>query len=172
MKSVIIFVTERGITMNSIKRILIEVTFGFVIAVLLPVAKAADTTWNMVGDDNWATVFNFPEPVQIGNLVLAPGNYMIQRYPSIYSSRVVMVYNLDQSRWEGLVVGEAARRTGTNNDSVLYREKQGEGEPDMVQYWFHKDWNDGIAFRPSHVNMTQTAAKRSKTIATIASSGK
>jgi hypothetical protein len=172
MKRIIINEAERRITMKSLKRIVIAVAFIFAISVLLPVTRAADTSSNFPGDDNWATSITFIVPTQIGNLALAPGNYIIQRNPSIYSSRVAMVYNLDRGCWEGIVVGEAARRTGTQQDSVLTKEQQGNSDIEVVRYWFYKGWSDGMEFRASHVNVNQFANKHSKPIATIAKSAK
>jgi hypothetical protein len=172
MKWNIINVVERRTSMNSLKRIAVAASLIAVFSILLPAAKAVDRSWNWPGDANWTTMAYFEESVQIGNLVLAPGTYLIQRNPSIYSSRVAMIYNVDQARWEGIVIGEAAHRPSNQLDPVLLVEKQGDGQPDVVRSLFYQSWSDGIAFRYSNVKTTSMASKHGKAITTIASSAK
>jgi hypothetical protein len=172
LKDIIIIAAEGRITMRSLEKIVIAVTFVFVFAVFLPVAKAADSSWTLPGDDRWATMATFDVPVQIGNMVLDPGAYIIQRNPSIYSSRIAMVYSIDRGRWEGIVMGEAMHRSGNDRGAVLYTEKQGAGESEVVRYWFYKGLSNGIEFPVSHARATNIAKKNSKPITTIASSAK
>jgi hypothetical protein len=172
LKDIIIIAVEGRITMRSIKKIAFAVTFAFVFAVLLPAAKAADSSWTLPGDDKWATMATFDVPVQIGSLVLDPGTYIIQRNPTVYSSRIAMVYSVDRGCWEGIVIGEAMHRSGNDRRAVLYSEKQGAGESEVVRYWFYKDLSNGIEFPTSHVKATKMAKKSSNPITTVARSVK
>jgi hypothetical protein len=165
-------IVGRSLTMNLLKRIAVVVSLFAAVAIFLPSANAADRSWNFPGDGNWPTMTTFDEPVQIGNLVLSPGTYLIQRNPSIYSSRVAMVYSVDRDRWEGIVIGVAARRSGSQMDHILSTIKQEGGKPDAIRYWFYQGWSDGIEFRYSNIQTTNVAKQSGKAITTIASSAK
>ncbi len=159
MKWIIIIVVGKELHMNSLKRIAVAVCLVAAIAALVPAMRADET--------HWPTIVSFTESVRIGDRVFPPGSYLIQRSPNIVTSRVAMIYSYDRQRWEGIIIGVPARREGDIRDSIITYEKQGQGQPEALRYWFFQDLKDGMEFPNRHSKTTQNAGNSSGSLTTI-----
>jgi hypothetical protein len=141
--------------MNFRNKITVAMAMAALFLVFGSVAKAED-------DASWRTTISFTEPTQIGGLVFSPGSYEIQRVLSPSERFTVLVYSMDRKQWEGMIMGVSARRIDTSKVLDLTFTKQASGEPQMLEYWFHRHSCDGIKFisEPGQGNrIVQTASK-------------
>ncbi len=150
--------------MNCLKKVAVAVSLAFIVAALVPAVKADDVSW--------PTVVSFTEPVQIGSIVFPPGSYLIKRNAYAVTSSVLMIYSLDRNRWEGIIQGIHARRSTDAKTSVLTFERQGEGKPEALQYWFYQDWSTGMEFPYHHIKASPVAQTRQHTRTIVAQSNR
>ena len=139
--------------MNSIKKILIAVSFVVIVSASVPAVRAMG-----LDESNWPTRITFAMPVQIGEMVLAPGSYEFQLTPGTVDRSVVMIYNVDSGRWLGIVMGINVNRVDTTKMSGFTFRDLGKGAPRAVEYWFYRGWNRGIQFLYPHANTADTMA--------------
>ena len=133
-----------------------------VLVILVPAVKADDVSW--------PTAIYFEQPVRIGADVFPAGSYILQRCPNQVTTRLMKIYSVDRGRWEGLIMGVSARRSGDPRESVVTFEKQGHGEPDTLRYWFYESWNIGFEFPSSNRKTSQTAKNGSNLVTVVARS--
>jgi hypothetical protein len=145
---------ERRMSMSFPKKIYVAMSMAILFIVFAATATAED-------DASWKIMVSFIEPTQIGGLVLSPGSYLIQRTASPSDRFTIMVYSMEQKRWEGMIMGVPARRIDVSKRLDMTFTKQAETEPQLLEYWFHRHSQDGIKFlsHPRHTNrMVQTAS--------------
>lgn len=122
--------------MRILKGILIPLAFAAFIMTLVPAA--------MADEGDWATQVTFNKPLQIGDMVLAPGTYLF-RLADIWAPDFVMIYNADTHSYLGIVRGIRAYRSDVAEKSTfLHKEVQGATEE--LKYWFYPDQNVGVKF--------------------------
>jgi hypothetical protein len=122
----------------SFKRIAFVVAFALLAGSFVSVVKAAD-------DWKWSTVFTAREPIQVDRMVLSPGTYLFQLFPSPVSRNVVMIYSFDRKRWDGFVTGIPIYRSGASENSS-FGISNNPGEHQVLQSWFYPGLSRGIQF--------------------------
>ena len=127
--------------MNSIKNLLIAVAIVVIVSAFIPNARAGS-----LDDHNWPTKVTFNSPVQVGDLVLAPGNYEFRLTSGTVARNVVEIFNYDSGRWVGMVMGINDGRVDTSKMTGFTFQSLGAGSPKALEYWFYSDWNRGIKF--------------------------
>jgi hypothetical protein len=130
--------------MNLLKKIAMVASMALVIGVLASTVKAEE-------NDQWLTAVHFAEPVQIGNLSLAPGNYVFQRSSDNGDRCIVMIYNTDRNEWQGMVVGiPAYRREDSHKLAFTFGEQKGTNK-EVLEYWFYGNHLSGIEFPAENI---------------------
>jgi hypothetical protein len=149
MITIFIIVLEGRSKMVYVKKILPIAAVALLLTAIAPSARAVD-------DSDWPTTLHVPQPLYVGKMLLSPGTYILQRYSGV-SRSVVMIYNLDDDRWCGMVIGIPADRTIAAADSgfEIYRNAQGTHEE--LRYWHRRGWRSGIEF-PSSSGSSSPAA--------------
>jgi hypothetical protein len=97
---IINFITllREEIEMVYLKRSMIFVAAMALLVLALPPAYAVD-------NDNWKYETYFESPVRIGDFVLQPGTYQFKLTPGSIYRGVVMIYDVDNQEWKGMVMG-------------------------------------------------------------------
>jgi hypothetical protein len=141
---------EWRIDMNSLRKMLATAAFALIVAAFIPVAKADE------GD--WATKVTIDQPVQIGNMVLTPGSYTF-RLVDIWAPNVVAIYDANQGKYEGMIMGTPVYRWHASEKTTLVFEKTVAGAPEALQCWYYPDSNIGIEFPIPHTKTAYNAPK-------------
>ncbi len=131
--------------MKMFNKLLISSAFAVIVAGLMPVARA--------DEGNWATKVTINQPMQIGDLVLAPGSYVF-RLADIWAPNVVQIYSADMRHFDGMVMGVPAYRSHTSEKSTFILEEGVKGAPEALQYWYYPGHNSGIEFLYPHAGIT------------------
>lgn len=129
----------RSLTMNLFKRASIVVCAMVVAAGFFCVVRAYG-----MDDSNWPTRITFVEPVQVGDLSLTPGTYNFYIASGAAARNVIMIYNNDMRRWEGMVMGVNDNRLDTSRGSGFTFVEARDGSAKMLDHWFYPGWNRGI----------------------------
>jgi hypothetical protein len=125
--------------MNSIKKIMISLSLVLIAAFAVPTLRAENA--------DWPTRVNFLSSVQIGDLILRPGNYELQLTRGTTHRGVVMIYDLDHGKWVGMVQGIYTHRDNVSGDMAEFTfEKDIVNGRDVMTTWFYPDWNRGVRF--------------------------
>jgi hypothetical protein len=124
--------------MTYMKNIVPLAAVALLLVSFVPSAKAVDGS-------EWLTPLTISEPLQVGNLLLSPGTYILQRYSGNCRS-VVMIYNLDHNRWDGMIFGVPFSRTGAADRSSLEIYRGAQGTHRELRFWFRSGWGTGIEF--------------------------
>src|SRR5512139_1259901 len=91
---------ERSCNMVSMKNFVIAAFIMVIVAVCVPNIKAGEPD-----DSNWPTRVTFHSPVQVGDLVLAPGTYEFRLTSGTVARNVIAIFSDDNNRWIGMVMG-------------------------------------------------------------------
>jgi hypothetical protein len=118
--------------MDTLKKILITSTFAVMVAAFAPVAQA--------GEGNWATKVIINAPMEIGDLILAPGTYVF-RLADIWAPDAVQIYSADAHHYDGMVIGIPAYRSETSEKPTFILKQGVKGAPEKLQYWYYSDHN-------------------------------
>jgi hypothetical protein len=107
------------------------------------------------------------QPLQVGNILLAPGQYVFK----LIEPGVVSVYNSDGTRPEGIVLGWNAYRVDAG-DKQLFTVSQSQGnQPATLKYWFYPGDNSGLEFSAKKPEAGQVARSKKKGPANGAADG-
>jgi len=106
-----------------------------------------------MGDSSWPTQITFAEPFMVGDLSFPAGTYKFYLTDGPITRNVVMIYNVDSSRWEGMVMGIHDMRTDTSADNGFKFIDARDGMPQKLEYWFYPGWKRGIKFIYSEAGM-------------------
>ncbi len=131
--------------MKALNKFLIASAFAAMVAVLVPVARA--------DEGNWATKVTINQPMQIGDVVLAPGSYVF-RLVDIWTPNVVEIYSTHMRHFDGMVMGIPAYRSHTSEKSTFILEEGVKGSPEALQYWYYPGHSSGIEFLYPHARIT------------------
>jgi hypothetical protein len=131
--------------MKTIRKMLVTAAFAVMVAACIPMAKAD------LGDQ--ATEVTINRPIQIGNMLLTPGSYIL-RLADIWAGDTVEVINAKTGNAAGIVMGEPAYRSHPADKSIFKLKEVAKGAPEALQYWYYPDTHYGIRFP---VPQTKTA---------------
>jgi hypothetical protein len=109
---------------------------------LLAVLTACFAPSIQADERNKETHLSINQPLQVGDTLLAPGQYDFE----LIGPRVVSIYNVGRNRSEGLVLGWPAYRTN-GDDKKLFEVSQSQGDqPATLKTWFYPGDNSGLQF--------------------------
>jgi hypothetical protein len=147
--------------MGSMKKLLIAAFMVVIVAAFVPNVKAGEPD-----DSNWPTKVTFNAPVQVGDLVLAPGTYEFRLTSGTVARNVITIFSNDSGRWVGMAMGINDGRVDTSKMTGFTFQNVGSGAPVALEYWFYSNWNRGIKFIYPHAQnvdkmaaVTNTAAR-------------
>jgi hypothetical protein len=107
------------------------------------------------------------QPLQVGNTVLAPGQYLFR----LIEPGVVSIYNADRTQPQGIILGWSAYRVNAG-DKQLFTVSQPQGnEPASLKYWFYPGDNSGVEFSAKKLASGQVATSKKKGPANGAAGG-
>jgi hypothetical protein len=107
------------------------------------------------------------QPLQVGNTVLAPGQYIFR----LIGPGIVSIYNADGTQPQGIILGWSAYREDAG-DKKLFTVSQSQGnQPAALKYWFYPGDNSGLEFSAKELQAGQVARSKKKGPATGAGDG-
>jgi hypothetical protein len=127
--------------MRSVKSVVIAALIAVIVAVCVPYVKAVEAD-----DSNWPTKITFNEPVQVGELTLAPGTYEFRLTSGTVARNVIAIYSDDRNSWVGMVMGVNDRRVDTSKMTGFTLQDRGANAPKALEYWFYSGWSRGVKF--------------------------
>ena len=109
-------------------------------------------------DSNKETRITINQPLQIQDVLLAPGQHVLK----LIQPGIVSIYNADGTRPEGLILGWSAYRTDAG-DKKLVTASQSQGEqPATLKTWFYPGDNYGVEFPVSKLPSASGRVAKSK----------
>lgn len=107
------------------------------------------------------------QPLQAGNILLAPGQYVFK----LIEPGVVSIYNADGNQPQGIILGWPAYRENTG-DTKLFTVSQSQGnQPASLKYWFYAGDNSGLEFSAKALEAGHVARSKKKGPATGTTDG-
>jgi len=107
------------------------------------------------------------QPLQVGNILLAPGQYVFK----LIDQDVVSIYNADGTQPQGIVLGWSAYREDAG-DKKLFTVSESQGnQPATLKYWFYPGNNSGLEFSARKLDAGQVARSKKKGPAAGAADG-
>ena len=98
------------------------------------------------------------QPLQVGNTVLAPGQYIFR----LIDPGVVSIHNADGTQPQGIILGWSAYREDAG-DKTLFTVSQSQGsQPATLKYWFYPGDSSGIEFSAKKLETGQLAKSKKK----------
>ncbi len=98
------------------------------------------------------------QPLQVGNILLAPGQYVFK----LIDPGVVSIYNADGTQPQGIILGWSAYREDAG-DKKLFTVSQSQGnQPAALKYWFYPGDNSGLEFSAKTLEAGQVARSKKK----------
>jgi hypothetical protein len=140
--------------MKTLKRMMIASALSLMVMAFVPVAKADPM--------NLGTRVTIDQPIQVGDLVLAPGTYEF-RLADYWLPRVVMIFSDNGDHYVGIVMGVHAYRKQITDTSTFSLVNIGKGSPEALQYWYYPDRHNGIQFIYPHVRTSSMQAANNHT---------
>ena len=106
---------------------------------------------------NKETIMKTNQPIEVQGIVLEAGEHVFKLVEPNSDLTIVSIYNADQTRLEGVLMGMPAYRT--NIDDKLFAVSQRNGnEPAVLRAWYFPNDNDGVEFHTA-VKASQVAGK-------------
>jgi hypothetical protein len=113
-------------------------TLGLLSASFVPSMRA--------DDNNKETRMTINGPLQVQDILLAPGQYVFKLTNPDADHTVVSIFDADGARLEGIIMGWSAYRVDAG-DKSLFTVSQSQGsQPATLKYWFYPGDNFGIEF--------------------------
>jgi hypothetical protein len=107
------------------------------------------------------------QPLQVGNILLAPGQYTLR----LIDQGVVSVYNGDGTQLQGIILGWTAYRKDAG-DKKFFTISQSQGDqPAALKCWFYPGENFGLEFSARTLEAAQVARSKKKGPASGAGDG-
>jgi len=107
------------------------------------------------------------QPLQVGDILLAPGQYVFK----LIDPGVVSIYNAAGTQPQGIILGWSASREDAG-DKQLFTVSQSQGnEPATLKYWFFPGDKSGLEFSSKQLGAGQLAKSKKKGPATGAGDG-
>jgi len=97
-------------------------------------------------ESNKETRMTINGPLQVQDILLAPGRYVFKLTNPDADHTVVSIYDADGARLEGIIMGWSAYRVDAG-DKSLFTVSQSQGsQPATLKYWFYPGDNFGLEF--------------------------
>ena len=128
-------------------------TFGLLSISLAPSVRADDT--------NKETVMTINRPIQVQDIVLAPGQHVLKLTQPNSDHTIVSIYNASQTQLEGIIMGLPAYRLDITDKLFSFSQPTG-NQPAMLQTWYFAGDNSGIEFRALTTSRQLAQASKSK----------
>jgi hypothetical protein len=93
-------------------------------------------------DNNTETIINTNQPLQIQDVLLAPGQHVLK----LIQPGVVSIYNADGTRPEGIILGWSAYRLDASDKKLITVSQSQGNQPATLKYWFYPGDNSGLEF--------------------------
>jgi|HubBroStandDraft_5_1064220.scaffolds.fasta_scaffold667517_1 hypothetical protein len=107
------------------------------------------------------------QPLQVGSILLAPGQYVFR----LIDRGVVSIYSADGAQLQGIILGWSAYREDAG-DKQLFTVSQAQGnQPASLKYWFYPGEKSGLEFSAKKLEAGQVARSKNKGGATGAGDG-
>jgi hypothetical protein len=134
---------------------------------MLGLLTAGIAPWMQAGAMDKETRLTTNQPLQVGDTLLAPGQYIFK----LIEPNVVSIYNADGTQPQGIILGWSAYRVDAG-DKQLFTVSQSQGnQPAALKYWFYPGDNSGLEFSAKKLETGQLAKSRKKGPATGAGDG-
>jgi hypothetical protein len=112
-----------------------------VLAALMFVSSNANAdAWNK------ATKITFPEPVEVGNMVLQPGTYWFQLMTNMSNRNIVQIWNADRTNLITTILAIPNYRLQPTGETVIRFEERPTGTPEAIKAWFYPGDSFGQEF--------------------------
>jgi hypothetical protein len=125
--------------------------------VMLPAALMADE-WNK------ATKLTFNEPVEVPNMVLAPGAYWFTLADSDADRNIVEIWNSDRTRLITTILAIPDYRLQPTGRTVVHFEERPSDSPEAIHSWFYPGDNYGEEFVYPKSRATQLAKQTNRPV--------
>ena len=109
---------------------------------MLGLLTAGFTPSMRADDSNKETRITINQPLQIQNVLLAPGQHVLK----LIQPGIVSIYNADGTRPEGLIEGWSAYRTDAGDKKLIIVSQSQGNQPATLKYWFYPGDNFGLEF--------------------------
>lgn len=106
----------------------------------LPLNKARADEWNK------ETNVTLNAPLEIPGQVLPPGNYVFQLADSQVVRNIVQIFNEDKTHLIATVVGVTAYRLEPSDTTLITREEEPAGHPEVLSRFFYAGDLSGVGF--------------------------
>lgn len=128
-------------------------TFGLLSISLAPCMRADDF--------NKETVMTINRPLQVQDVVLAPGQHVFKLTQPNTDHTIVSIYNANQTQLEGVIMGMPAYRLDIDDKMFSVSQPVG-NQPAMLHTWYFAGNNSGIEFRTMTTSGQLAHAGKSK----------
>ena len=128
-------------------------TFGFIGVSLAPSVRADSF--------DKETVMTIDRPLQVQDIVLAPGQHVFKLAQPNSDHTIVTIFNADKTQLEGIIMGLPAYRLDITDQMFSISQPVG-NQPAILQTWYFASDNTGIEFRALATNGQVAKASKSK----------
>jgi hypothetical protein len=127
---------------------------------LLAVLTAGFAPSMQADERNKETHLSINQPLQVGDTLLAPGQYVFK----LIGPGIVSIYNANGTQPQGIVLGWSAYRV-KGDDKKLFEVSQSQGDrPATLKTWFYPGDNSGLQFSTRTLGEPATEAKFKKKV--------
>lgn len=102
------------------------------------------------------------QPLQVQDVVLAPGEYVFKLLSPDSSRTVVSIFDADGKQPEGIIIGLPAYRTNPADKDLFTVSRADGGQPAALKSWFYPGDNSGVEFQVKKVEREIGRAAKSK----------
>ena len=115
-------------------------------ALMLGVLCACFATASRADEQTKETHMTIDKPLQVRDMLLAPGRYVFRLTDPNTDHDVVSIYNAETNRLEGIVIGFHAYRVNADDEHIFTISQPQADQPAKLQSWFYPGDNFGIEF--------------------------
>ena len=111
---------------------------------------------------NKETRLTISQPLQVQDVLLAPGQYVFKLLTPDSSRRVISIYSADGRQPQGIVLGLPAYRLDPTDHSLFTVSQPEVDQPAALTSWFYPGDNSGVEFqvtKPAHEARRETKSK-------------
>jgi LPXTG-motif cell wall-anchored protein len=118
----------------------------------------------MANEWNKATKLTFNEPVEVPNMVLAPGTYWFTLADSDADRNIVEIWNSDRTRLITTILAIPDYRLQPTGKTVVHFEERPSDAPEAIHSWFYPGDNYGQEFVYPKSRATQLAKQTNRPV--------